>query len=401
MTIRPFSRCRTALPTDVGLRDLPDLDGRLDARGDVRLLEGVLEGKAVDHGRQHPHVVALRAIHPLARPLEPAEDVAAPDDYAALDPERVYVGELRGEAPEDVRRDAEPPRRSAERLSAQLEDDPFVLEGPDGAVGGRWSGHRRALQGAACPPMYLGVPGGAMCSKARCVATIRNAALLLCSFAVAVPWLTSGAVVGACNGKAGPGAGDAGDHHTSDSLTPEQQAKVLAKIGDTTLTLGDYVAALEHMDQFDRLRYQSPERRKELLTEMINVKLLAQEARDKGYDKDPRVQEELRAVLRERDAEGRPQGPRRRRSSTSPPDDVRAYYEAHRSDFRDPERRRLLGRRSSRAQAAADAALEQTQGKSPALRRRSAGRARPDEVDRPVGAKSERPRPTSPATSAW
>ena len=43
----------------------------------------------------------------------------------------------------------------------------------------------------------------------------------------------------------------------STSLTPEQAAKVLAKVGDKTITLGDFVATLEHMDQFDRLRYHN------------------------------------------------------------------------------------------------------------------------------------------------
>ncbi len=83
------------------------------------------------------------------------------------------------------------------------------------------------------------------------------------------------------------------------SLTPELAAKVLAKVGDKNITLGDYVAVLDRMDQFDRLRYQSPERRKELLDEIINVELLAQEATAKGYDKDPVAQEELRQILRD------------------------------------------------------------------------------------------------------
>jgi peptidyl-prolyl cis-trans isomerase C len=122
-------------------------------------------------------------------------------------------------------------------------------------------------------------------------------------------------------------------------LTPEQASKVLARVGDKTLTLGDYVAALEHMDQFDRLRYQSPERRKELLDEMINVMLLAQEAVDKGYDKDPVAQEQLRAILRDAILESA------RKGAPAPNDipeaDVQAYYDAHRADYSDPERRRL------------------------------------------------------------
>jgi peptidyl-prolyl cis-trans isomerase C len=125
----------------------------------------------------------------------------------------------------------------------------------------------------------------------------------------------------------------------SDALAANQAARVLAKVGDRTITLGDYAAALEHMDPFDRLRYESPERRKALLAEMIDVMLLADEAREQGYDKDPMTQQEIREILRDavlkqaREALPRP--------SEIPEDEVRLYYEAHRADFRDPERRRV------------------------------------------------------------
>lgn len=114
---------------------------------------------------------------------------------------------------------------------------------------------------------------------------------------------------------------------------------MLARVGDETITLGDYVAALEHMDQFDRLRYQSGDRRKELLNEMINVKLLADEARAKGYDKDPIAQQELRAILRDAMlAEAHKSVPA---PADIPEAEVRDYYDAHKTDYRDPERRRL------------------------------------------------------------
>jgi peptidyl-prolyl cis-trans isomerase C len=122
-------------------------------------------------------------------------------------------------------------------------------------------------------------------------------------------------------------------------LTPEQAAQVLARVGDHTITLGDFEATLEHMDQFDRMRYQAPERRKELLGEMIDVMLLADEARDKGYDRDPVTQQELREILRDailkKARQGVPQ------PNEIPVEEVRAYYEHHRSDFHDPERRRV------------------------------------------------------------
>ena len=59
---------------------------------------------------------------------------------------------------------------------------------------------------------------------------------------------------------------------------PSRRRRCSRRSATSTITLGDYAAALEHMDQFDRLRYQSPERRKELLDEMIDVELLAHEA---------------------------------------------------------------------------------------------------------------------------
>ena len=168
--------------------------------------------------------------------------------------------------------------------------------------------------------------------------------------------LASASGCSTCNDKALEGKGDAGEHQTSASLTPEQAAKVLVRVGDKTITLGDYVATLEHMDQFDRLRYQSPERRKELLKEMINVELLAQEAQAKGYDKDPVAQQDERTILRDALLD------QARKSAPAPQDipeaDVRAYYDAHKADYKDPERRRVSVV-VTKDEATANAALEQ------------------------------------------
>ncbi|MBS2015531.1 MAG: peptidyl-prolyl cis-trans isomerase [Deltaproteobacteria bacterium] len=134
--------------------------------------------------------------------------------------------------------------------------------------------------------------------------------------------------------------GDDAGHAQPTSLTPEQAKQVLVRFADgETITLGDYAAALEHMDQFNRLRYQSAERRKELLDEMINIRLLAKEAEAKGYDKDPLTQEELRAILRDSMLqEARKGAPT---PAEIPEQEVRAWFEAHRAEYKDPERRRL------------------------------------------------------------
>ncbi len=105
------------------------------------------------------------------------------------------------------------------------------------------------------------------------------------------------------------------------------------------------------MDQFDRLRYEAPERRRELLGEMIDVMLLADEARAQGYDKDPVTEKEIREILRDayldRARVGAPT------PADVPGDEVRAYYDAHKADFHDPERRRLSAIVLSSSSAAA------------------------------------------------
>jgi DNA-directed RNA polymerase subunit F len=132
---------------------------------------------------------------------------------------------------------------------------------------------------------------------------------------------------------------DGGRHIAGGSISPEQASKVLARVGDKVITLGDFIAALEHMDQFDRLRYQSPERRKELLREMVNVQLLADEAVAKGYDKDPLTQQEIRSILRSAMMEQAHAGAESPNAISD--GEVQAFYDSHKDAFRDPERRRI------------------------------------------------------------
>jgi peptidyl-prolyl cis-trans isomerase C len=122
-------------------------------------------------------------------------------------------------------------------------------------------------------------------------------------------------------------------------LTPELAARVLAKVGEREITLGEFAATLERMDPFERLRYQSADRRKQLLDELIDLELLAEEARRRGLDKQPETQERVRQMLRDELLA------QVRATSTAPSDiseaDARRYYDEHRDDFREPERRRV------------------------------------------------------------
>jgi parvulin-like peptidyl-prolyl isomerase len=75
------------------------------------------------------------------------------------------------------------------------------------------------------------------------------------------------------------------------------------------------------------------------LNELVDLELLAQEARRRGLDKQPETQERVRQMLRDELLT-------QVRSSAGSPDDVsdadaRRYYDEHRDDFREPERRRV------------------------------------------------------------
>lgn len=153
--------------------------------------------------------------------------------------------------------------------------------------------------------------------------------------------LVSGLVGLACNEKAvdKPAPADGGAAPAASGLTPELAQKPIATVGDKVITLGEFAATIDRMDQFERLRYQSVERRRQLLDEIIKAELLALEAKRRGLDQKPEVKERIRQILRE-------DVMRQTRTEVTAPADipeseVRAYYDAHRDEFRDPERRRV------------------------------------------------------------
>lgn len=185
-------------------------------------------------------------------------------------------------------------------------------------------------------------------------------------------WLVSAAVLAvfaaACGKREGGGApvpssSAAPPASVAKTLTPEQAQQVLAQVGDAKITLGDYAASLERMDSFERLRYQSPERRRLLLNEMIDLELLAQEARRRGLDQQPETQERLRQLMREELLrQVRKEVPA---ANDLPPADVRKYYDEHKAEFDEPERRRV-SHISVASRAQAEALLEKAKDVSAA-----------------------------------
>ncbi|HEX4339368.1 MAG TPA: peptidyl-prolyl cis-trans isomerase [Polyangiaceae bacterium] len=144
----------------------------------------------------------------------------------------------------------------------------------------------------------------------------------------------------ACHRDAPAGGGTpATSSSVSGALPADLSVRVLAKVGDRTITLGDYVAVLDGMDRIERARYQTPDRREQLLKELVDVELLSKEAERRGLADRPEARELERQILRDEVlAEIRSKQPP---LEQIPAGDVRAYYDSHRADFKEPERRRI------------------------------------------------------------
>ncbi len=171
--------------------------------------------------------------------------------------------------------------------------------------------------------------------RPRCPATSRF--WLLVSLALFGPSLSG------CKEDAAASAPPEAEEEARDPITglsAVEAAEVLATVGDRRITLGDYASSLARMDEFERLRYQSEERQKQLLEEMIQLEILAQEARQRGLDKDPEVQLRIQQALRDELLQ------ELRRSLPKPEQiserEVRAHYDAHRSEYQEPLRHRVL-----------------------------------------------------------
>lgn len=150
--------------------------------------------------------------------------------------------------------------------------------------------------------------------------------------------------------ESGPQLPDAELQDPVTGLTPAEAKEVLVTVGERKITLGDYAATLMRMDEYQRLRYQTEESQKELLDEIIEVELLAQEAKRRGLDKDPQVQLHFQQALRDelfRQLENKL--PALEEFSER---EVREYYESHRAEFKEPERRRLQVIRVAKAKVA-------------------------------------------------
>lgn len=122
-------------------------------------------------------------------------------------------------------------------------------------------------------------------------------------------------------------------------LTAEQAGQVVAKIGDETITLGQFADRLAGQSPYLRARYNSPERRREFLDNMVRFELLAMEAGKRGYDQKDAVQRVRQQMMVQQmmkelfDEKGV-------KLSDITDEEIKAYYDENKHEFEKPAMRR-------------------------------------------------------------
>lgn len=72
-------------------------------------------------------------------------------------------------------------------------------------------------------------------------------------------------------------------------LTDEEKTRVVARIGEEVITLEQFEARLGQQSPFARIRYDSPQRKREFLDGLVRFELIAAEAARQGLGDDPNV----------------------------------------------------------------------------------------------------------------
>lgn len=76
--------------------------------------------------------------------------------------------------------------------------------------------------------------------------------------------------------------------------------EVLATIGDTQITIGQLEEELNKQNPYVRMRFNSLERKKEFLKNMVRIEVLAKEAKRQNLEQDPEVQQRVKRAMIDR-----------------------------------------------------------------------------------------------------
>jgi peptidyl-prolyl cis-trans isomerase C len=119
------------------------------------------------------------------------------------------------------------------------------------------------------------------------------------------------------------------------SIKPTQDqgelSQVVARIGDSVITVGDVQERINKQSPFIRARYTTLDKKKEFLDNLIRFEVMAGEAQKRGYDKDPEVErvmkQQMISKFLQKDFESK------LKVEDVPDADVEKYYKDHPDEF--------------------------------------------------------------------
>ncbi len=150
--------------------------------------------------------------------------------------------------------------------------------------------------------------------------------------------LTACLLSSACSGKSGKPAAGEKPPETKHGLTGDQAKQPLVKIGDSVITVGDFAEELAQKSPYLRARWSAPERRRQLLDEMVKFELLAREAGRRGLDDDDEVVRTKKQVMIQQMMKTEFEDKVKLADITD--QEIDAYYKAHPEEFNKPAQMR-------------------------------------------------------------
>ncbi len=120
---------------------------------------------------------------------------------------------------------------------------------------------------------------------------------------------------------------------------PQPSGVELARVGETVITIDQVLARLHEQGGGALRRYGDRDRLREFVEDQIRIELLVRAAIERGLANDPDVVQAARTVMVRKLLE-RDLGPSLGAGEVSS-EAIRTYYDRHRDDYQQPEKRRL------------------------------------------------------------
>lgn len=173
------------------------------------------------------------------------------------------------------------------------------------------------------PTIGLGNPTLKHC-KLRCYGLL---ATLLCS----------GVSINSC--KKDEASSHSDQSGSSQELSDDKAKQVLARIGNRVITAGDFAQRLAEQSPYLQSHYRSPERKRDLLNNMVRFELLALEAEKRGYNREPDIARAERRMMIEEMLKELIDSKLRLESIKD--EEVQAYYRTHAAEYHKPAQARV------------------------------------------------------------